>query len=424
MKTNRFCTALASLLLFSCSVENELGHSTEDDITASYTVTQEEAQIIVQSLLDEISFVSSTKGTENNLREISGINVLRRNTIQTRSGTDEIPADLDTLMYVVNFSDDNGFALVAADKRTEPVFAIIDKGNFDFGQLNEEDNDMFLTFLDYAISTELEDIENYGKDEPQTKAAINGWTINTTYAPILKTNWAQGDRRNPYSSYGKYCPNFITGCAVTAAAQILSHFRNISHVDWSYNGTGGGADLHWDRIISDCEKYNGMLDLGYTAQSLDEIAHLCRYLGLAFDAEYEEKTNVKRNKPINWFNDWSGLKASKLEEYNDSQIISSIKNGNPVYGTGFSGRKRFLGITIKHTGGHVWVYDGYISANKDGKQQNLIHCNWGWGGNKNGYYLSKVFDTNSGPEIPDYQITDPTETSYYKYKLEYSIISR
>lgn len=49
-------------------------------------------------------------------------------------------------MYVVNFSNDNGFVLVAADKRTEPIFAIIDEGNFNFELLSEEDNDMFLTF--------------------------------------------------------------------------------------------------------------------------------------------------------------------------------------------------------------------------------------------------------------------------------------
>ena len=68
----------------------------------------------------------------------------------------------------------------------------------------------------------------------------------------------------------------------------------------------------------------------------------------------------------------------------------------------------------------------YISATKNGKQQNLIHCNWGWGSSKfyNGYYLSKVFDTNSGPEIYDNEVTRSGQSGYYKYNLEYSIISR
>lgn len=68
--------------------------------------------------------------------------------------------------------------------------------------------------------------------------------------------------------------------------------------------------------------------------------------------------------------------------------------------------------------------DGYISATKDGKQQNLIHCNWGWGGSRNGYYLSKVFNTPSGAEINDNEITRGGTAYYYKYNLEYSIISK
>lgn len=330
-------------------------------------------------------------------------------------------------MYVVNFSNDNGFVLVAADKRTEPIFAIIDEGNFNFELLSEEDNDMFLTFLDYAISTELDDIENFSGNISQTRATSNGWTINTKYAPILKTKWSQGGENNP-NSYGKYCPNKTTGCTVIATAQIMSHFQTISHVNWSYNGVGASSDLHWSQIISDCENNNGVLSSTYTLQSLNEVAHLCRYLGIAFGAKYNSdgSTSVGEDKPIDWFNKWGGLKASKLKEYNESQIITSIKNGNPHTGRGNSGRKKFLGITVKYKGGHAWVYDGYISATKNGKQQNLIHCNWGWGSSKfyNGYYLSKVFDTNSGPEIYDNEVTRSGQSGYYKYNLEYSIISR
>ena len=42
----------------------------------------------------------------------------------------------------------------------------------------------------------------------------------------------------------------------------------------------------------------------------------------------------------------------------------------------------------------------------------------------NGYYLSKVFDTNSGPEIYDNEVTRRGQPHYYKYNHEYSVISR
>ena len=428
MKQLFFYAVLFSFFISSCSEDNM---ATIDDVNGktvvSYKVTPDEAQEIVQDFIDITGVDTQTRNGGAPLgREISDIGVLRNSLTGTRSQETSSSIDLDTLMYVVNFANNNGFVLVAADKRTEPIFAFVDEGNLDFEKLEDVDNEMFLSFLDYAIATEFEDIENFKADENLTRATSKGWSIRTKYLPILKTKWSQGGENNP-NSYGKYCPNKITGCTVTATAQILSHFQTIGHVNWSYNGMGGSSTLHWDQIISDCEKYNGVLTPANTPQSLNEVAHLCRYLGNAFGTKYKKgTTSVGENKAIDWFNKWGGLKASKLKKYDENPIINAIKNGNPVYGRGNSGRKKFLGITVKYKGGHAWVYDGYISAIKNGKQQNLIHCNWGWGSSisYNGYYLSKVFDTNSGPEIKDTEVTRSGSSNNYKYNLEYSVISR
>jgi len=41
----------------------------------------------------------------------------------------------------------------------------------------------------------------------------------------------------------------------------------------------------------------------------------------------------------------------------------------------------------------------------------------------NGYYLSKILDTNSGAEIKDTEITRSENSNNYKYNLEHSVIS-
>ena len=424
MRKKVFYVAVATLMLFACTNEGlEDIASTPSETVTSYKVTPEEAQDIVQGLVEEMECNALTRGLKV---EIANVDVLRRSAIQTRIGETETPIGLDTLMYVVNFANDNGFALVAADKRTEPIFALVDEGNFNFDQLEKEENDMFLTFIDDAIYMELEDIKNFKGDNVLTKATSKDWTINTQYAPILKTKWGQGDKEKDPNSYGKYCPNKVAGCTVIAAAQILSHYQTPGHVNWSYNGSGGSADLHWTQIISDCEKYGGKLTSPAAAQSLNEVAHLCRYLGIAIGVDYKSKgeTSGKSSKVVDWFNDWSGLKASKLKEYDANKIITAIKNGTPVYAGGYSKKKKFLGITTKRYGGHAWVYDGYISATKDGERKDLIHCNWGWNGLRDGYYISKVFNTNNDAEIKDYELTRNGTEYYYQFKLEYSVISR
>ena len=179
------------------------------------------------------TFQISRNSAKEQSKEIANINVLRSDFIRTRTEGSNIPIGIDTLIYVVNFSNNNGFVLVAADKRTEPIFAIIEEGNFSFEQLEKEENDMFLTFLDHAISTELEDIKNF-KDNLQTRATSKGWTILTQYSPILKTQWSQGGKSNP-NSYGKYCPNRQQFChfhfSGTKLLTLISNFISFQNTN-------------------------------------------------------------------------------------------------------------------------------------------------------------------------------------------------
>jgi hypothetical protein len=151
-----------------------------------------------------------------------------------------------------------------------------------------------------------------------------------------------------------------------------------------------------------------------------------RCLGIALGAEYKktEETSAKTSKAVEWFNKWGGLNASSLKGYNENAILSAIKLGYPVLARGYSGKKKVLGIRVGWKGGHAWVYDGAIVASKDGKSTNFVHCNWGWGGYKNGYYISNAFNANSGATIYDSQDVQNGSASNYKYNLEYSIVKR
>lgn len=394
-RIHRFFIIGIIILVASCSNLDEPipTNSTYNNLDI-FKVSIEEAEETVADFLFKMETNDesvSRSGKER--REISDVQVIRNTSIGSRSY--EI-AGIDTLMYIVNFKNEAGFAVVGADKRTSPIFAIIDDGNYDTSILETEENAGFITFLNLAISTEFSDIKD-SQNNIMSRATSNGWNIISKVNPILKTKWSQGGVNYP-NSYGKYCPNKVTGCTVTATAQILSHFQTIGSVQWSYNDTYGSAILNWTRIMNDCDIYGGSLNSLSTAQSLDEIAHLCRYLGIAFNADYKidkkhpekNSTSVGEDKPIDWFNKWGGLKASKLAKYDEDQIISAIQSGNPVYGRGNSGQKKFLGIRVCWTGGHAWVYDGYIYATKDNDPQKLVHCNWGWEVHVKGFTLART----------------------------------
>ena len=131
---------------------------------------------------------------------------------------------IDTLFYVINFENDEGFAILAADDRTDPIYAIIDEGNFHPASMQNEQNSGFLGFLEGSIETLFNDVSNpqnvsrrywqtYPTNPPLSDDAYENNTRKTIKVePLLKTKWNQG---NPYNAY---CPDIYTGCVITATA--------------------------------------------------------------------------------------------------------------------------------------------------------------------------------------------------------------
>lgn len=388
---------------------------------ASFKISPNEAKVELGNFVNQLNATNKRMRSTNALKMAEVLPI--RNRAQTRSvsqdNLENRNSDIDTLMYAINFANGQGFALVAADRRTTPILAIIDEGSFCVDSLKEDKDEGFLTFLDNAIEMEIQDIKNYGESLQTRSLANNGYVISAIHNPILHTKWSQ------QSVYGKYCPNNIAGCVIIATAQILSHYKTIDHVNWAHNGITGSSDLHWNKIISDCDNNNGTLISSSVATSADEVAHLVRYLGIALGADYNKNsTGTKSSKAIEWFNKYGRLKASSLKGYNEKAILSAIETGNPVFGRGNSGKKKVLGIRVGWKGGHAWVYDGSLVASKDGKTNNFVHCNWGWGGYKNGFYVSKAFNTNVGAAIYDPYDSQIGSSPNFKYNLEYSIITK
>jgi hypothetical protein len=332
---------------------------------------------------------------------------------------------IDTLMYIVNFDDNKGYAITAADERTDAVYAIIDQGILSADSLEYFDNPGFTVFMEEVVFKMLTDMkENLGKpkkDNAVTYATSRTWLNANIH---LRTRWSQNSPYNQYCPWdgGQQCP---TGCVATAVAQIVAYYKAVGRVQWSYNGSYGNAVLDWDRIISDCINNDGKVQA--TTASANEVAHLMRYLGITMGADYSaDGTSINENAGVNWMNKWGGLSATSLSNYNRNTISSALIGGSIlsqklVYMRANSGKKTFLGITTGYTGGHAWVIDGqYFNI---AQEKTYFHCNFGWAGRADGFYLSDAFDTTAGPV---YIIDDDpgnTGSSNYRYNKQISVIS-
>ena len=427
-------------VLLSCTEEaivSEVPKTDSEHIDLSendYKVSIEEAEEYLIGFLKHLDD-PLTYGS-NGGRKIKNVEAIRSNRqIQTYASENDLHVDLDTLMYAINFENGQGFALMAADRRTTPIYAIIDEGEYNYDEAIK--NPGFAMFMQNAIVMALEDIKNSNENKAEKKIITysGGYTyhIKEKVKHRLETRWSQG------YPYNMYCPGNATekypaGCWPIAVAQVVAYYRSINNVSWEYNNSFGSATMHWNRIIEDCKKWpDGSLDGENQPQSSSEVAHLIRHIGIAMGADYGKKgTSVWENRGINYLRNYCGLSSTTTLNTFNAGICATFLRGRHSIVLMKGAKGSFLGIQT--TSGHAWVIDGYIEAyrqrrsgrgsGRSWEEVTMFHCNYGWGGIADGYYYGEVFDTQKGPEIKDESdLIDDKGSSNYKSLLKMCLIN-
>lgn len=294
----------------------------------------------------------------------------------TRSNNEET----DTLFYLVNYANDQGFALLSADYRTKPVYAISDEGNLNFADTTF--NKGLAIFLDNAqtdcseiiagIRGPFIPIDTPDIHHPVFPDLSYKFEILHEQKPLIKkwpSRWDQEDPFNKYcfNSAGIKCP---AGCVAIATAMLCSYKKLPSKYS--------GRTLNWDVLNNlDIEHYK-------TDSNADDLAFFLHEIGINMLAMNYHPTGSgshlsNAKDALNRFE----IRTSDILEYTNhcagypAMITASTepdKNGE-----------------VK---AHAWVIDGYqsVKITNNMLQENQIyyeyfeHCVWGWGGMSNGYY--------------------------------------
>lgn len=154
-------TTIALILLSACSNDlndienNELLDAKKQDNIVKYTVPLETAIKELESVLANIEQKSSNSNGyrfSKKKREIEKIEVVYRgvfNNNSSQKGMQKILAQKDSLLYIVDFANDEGSAVLSADRRIpETVLAITEEGSIT--------DEIYLLY---------EEGVNYGEDE-------------------------------------------------------------------------------------------------------------------------------------------------------------------------------------------------------------------------------------------------------------------
>lgn len=225
-----------------------------------------------------------------------------------------------------------------------------------------------------------EDHENYARTES---------VATSEFGPLLKTTWDQGAPFNYYVHvYDDQGHKRPLGCTTIAAGQIITYLKDKSLSTYFGIDSLEWEDLENEDFSKNMGTYNNMNETIFSiAHMLDVLADGIgvRYNYFGSGGTFALPVHVERflENYLGYSIDRQvgGRKFKRLRN-----IVNSLNNNKPVFMAGL-GDCRY---------GHAWVVDGYMRNPQSNKEVRdyLIHCNFGWGGSNNGWYLIDTITSN------------------------------
>lgn len=374
----------------------------------------------------------------------------------SRSAIVEECNEINFSLYSLETETEELYAVTSDDKRIGNILALVDS-EFQSDISDDEFSIMFAGCLNnYVLNTVEEwnsitdeDIYDY-KDRSAYKDLANSGTY--TYSAweknsgntkcILPVTWNQSP--SPYNNCiiavkggdAKY-----VGCGPIQVAQIMAFHKyakttvspNLSKIKskWSlaknWDGKYDFSVLTSEKRPTSYSPENLRIQLG---AFLFDVAEGCK-------ANYKsDGTSTYESNCLNYFKS-QGYTYSGTSGYSFANIKKSIDAGCPVPICGQSKKTtsttthkflwwKWTTTNTSYSGGHAFLIDGYYNltcmatngTNTITITDNFIHCNPGWGGSRNGYYLSGVMNFGMGPLANDSTIrATEGKDYYYQYKL-------
>lgn len=327
----------------------------------SYRVSPEESVTTALSCVSGLS-ASTRSGIK---KEVKSIDVISSTSMKTRSSNSS-----DTLLYVVNFENDEGFAIVGADKRMPPIYAVSDEGNFDIDVTANKGLIDVMTNItldaQYRISDDNVSFEknNIGIIDPSTPFPSG------KYGPYL--SYFQS-RVGPTDEFSAYCPirNGVqtkTGCVPIAVEMLMSFYK------WPTQYSGFYFDWKLMNSNEGTQPVAQLLEVLGRPENLNVSYHTD---GTVASANHENSIRT-----LNRFG--YHCASSFLSFFDNEELVRQHLNEVPLL---------IRSGSSEHKSGHMWVIDGYLTyytintpSTSPNFKRYMYHCVWGDSGRCNGYY--------------------------------------
>ena len=410
MKTKVFFYLAVAIFIVACSNHESIDSVPMTPIKSSVNNIRsyEDAMKIAQASISMLNDPKSSTRGESNTRKIDLDNSKKVVKLDAKTRSDLCIND--TLIYVFNFQDNEGFILVSASENTEPILAITEQGYYNPEERSEIVGfELFMSMAKNYVATASKQASRSYTRALQKDTIIHSYTVNA--GPYVTVKWGQN-----YPE-GEFCSNGLAGCTNTAMAQVMSYYQYPSGISLTYSGADQNYQtLNW----TDLKNHNTQNQHHWYSSSCNNqnahkaIARLHRQLGKLNQSEYENggtSTYAYKSRQtfINLGYNISYWYHKDYDGYNSYFVRNQLNNAHLLL---------FGGTLITENNdsiGHRWIADGYLTDVATEYVMELVgsgnhpmwvivgqygsatyyynHFNWGWYGENNGYFLEDVYNT-------------------------------
>lgn len=399
---------LLSVIVFvGCSTDDELNFSSEVSNPQETHRTLEEAISIAEKASNDFAKKVSRATISSKKADCSNIEVIRNK--QSRS----VNNGLDTLMYIIPYADNDGFAVVSANPATEGLIAYIEHGSYEEREKVEGFNSYMNSAINYIIDPDRPIKRPGFKQYKLTKDTLSIVGV----APKLEVAWGQEDIE------GALTPHGIAGCSIVAMAQIMSYFERPIGTTITFDGAPCSyISIDWNDIKAHKGKHS-YFSCTASAQAETNLSLLMRQLGELCHSDYSQFETSTRTSEVRGTFIGKGYYISADMNYSGTNFYNDLSQNKLIY---FWGQNN-------NSEGHSFVIDGvmtyYLRLREweapygsdiwtcildEREEKTYLHINWGWHGDCNGYFSKGVFDARYANHY-DYSNTNNISSSTFNF---------
>lgn len=249
--------------------------------------------------------------------------------------------------------------------------------------------------------------------QPWTETEVSRWSDVVHHTPLLIdfVNWSQYEPfNNLYPITRRVFMPWVTkraaaGCFPLAIAKILTYFE--------YGNIYNGYDVNWRELKNNLENNEGAQSAANLLKDISTECDCWYFYGGTFTFPWKA-TAYMRNR---------GLNEAHSYDYSFDKVTEMINNEKPLIIFSVPG--------IDVTSSHSWNIDGYKikkrtittttylgdevqSVSTEEERKEMVHCDFGWSGDCNGYYVSGIFKIDDPNVDRDPDVKFNKDTNYNK----------